>query len=50
MSRQFAVTDLAQAYPTTFVIDRAGRIVFRDMGSDKPTDLQAAVEKALSMD
>jgi peroxiredoxin len=39
-----------QAYPTTFVIDRAGRIVFRDMGSDKPTDLQAAVEKALSID
>jgi len=37
-----------QAYPTTFVIDRAGRIVFRDMGSGKPTDLQAAVEKALS--
>ena len=39
-----------QAYPTTFVIDRAGRIAFRDMGSGKPTDLQAAVEKALSMD
>jgi peroxiredoxin len=39
-----------QAYPTTFVIDRAGRIAFRDMGSGKPTDLQAAVEKALSID
>jgi peroxiredoxin len=39
-----------QAYPTTFVVDRAGRIVFRDMGSAKPTDLQAAVEKALSVD
>ena len=39
-----------QAYPTTFVIDRAGRIAFRDMGSGKPTDLQAAVEKALLID
>jgi peroxiredoxin len=39
-----------QAYPTTFVIDRAGRIAFRDMGSAKPTDLQAAVENALSND
>ncbi len=39
-----------QAYPTTFVIDRAGRIAFRDLGSGKPTDLRAAVEKALSMD
>jgi peroxiredoxin len=39
-----------QAYPTTFVIDRAGRIVFRDMGSGKPTELQAAVQKALSID
>lgn len=39
-----------QAYPTTFVIDRAGRIAFRDMGAGNPTDLQAAVEKALSID
>jgi len=38
------------AYPTTFVIDRAGRIAFRDMGSGKPTDLQAAIKKALSID
>jgi peroxiredoxin len=38
------------AYPTTFVIDRAGRIAFRDTGSGKPTDLRAAVEKALSID
>lgn len=37
-----------QAYPTTFVIDRAGRIAFRGMGSVEPTDLQAAVENALS--
>ena len=39
-----------QAYPTTYVIDRAGRIAFRDMGAGKPEDLQAAVEKALSID
>jgi len=39
-----------QAYPTTFVIDRAGRIAFRDMGYRGPADLQAAVEKALSKD
>jgi peroxiredoxin len=39
-----------QSYPTTFVIDRAGRIAFRGTGSDKPTDLQAAVEHALSND
>ena len=39
-----------QALPTTFVIDRAGRIAFRSMGSDNPTDLQAAVENALSND
>jgi len=37
-----------QAYPTTFVIDRAGRIAFRDTGSNTPEDLQAAVERALS--
>jgi thiol-disulfide isomerase/thioredoxin len=39
-----------QALPTTFVIDRAGRIAFRSMGSDNPTDLQAAVIGALSND
>jgi TonB family protein len=39
-----------QSYPTTFVIDRAGRIAFRDMGSGEPADLQAAVEKALLND
>jgi len=39
-----------QAYPTTFVIDRSGRIAFRDMGSGQPGDLQAAVGKALSID
>ena len=39
-----------QGYPTTFVIDRAGRIAFRDAGSGNPTDLQAAVEKVLPID
>ncbi len=39
-----------QGYPTTFVIDRAGRIAFRDMGSVNPAGLRAAVEKALSND
>lgn len=38
-----------QALPTTFVIDRAGRIALRDVGGN-PADLQAAVEKALSAD
>jgi len=37
-----------QSYPTTFVIDRAGRIAYRDMGSGDPGDLQAAVVKALT--
>jgi len=35
-----------QAYPSTFVIDRLGHIVFRDLGGDS-AKLQAAVEKAL---
>lgn len=37
-----------QSYPTTFVIDRAGRIAFRDIGSAGPQNLQAAVEMALA--
>jgi peroxiredoxin len=37
-----------QALPTTFVIDRTGRIAFRDVGGANPAELQAAVEKALS--
>jgi peroxiredoxin/outer membrane lipoprotein-sorting protein len=36
-----------EAYPSTFVIDRLGRIVFRDLGGADPAKLQAAVEKAL---
>ena len=36
-----------EAYPSTFVIDRLGHIVFRDLGGGDPAKLQAAVEKAL---
>jgi len=39
-----------QAYPTTFVIDSAGRIVLRDTGSPNADELKAAVRKALSVD
>jgi peroxiredoxin len=37
-----------QVYPTTYVIDRAGRIAFRDMGSADYAGLQDAVQNALS--
>jgi thiol-disulfide isomerase/thioredoxin len=36
-----------EAYPTTFVIDRNGRITFRGFASDSPSDLRKAVETAL---
>jgi peroxiredoxin/outer membrane lipoprotein-sorting protein len=36
-----------EAYPSTFVIDRLGHIVFRDLGGADPAKLQATVEKAL---
>jgi len=36
-----------EAYPSTFVVDRLGHIVFRDLGGADPAKLQAAVEKAL---
>ena len=39
-----------QAYPTTFVIGRDGRIAFRDLGSASADDLRAAVQKALAGD
>jgi len=35
------------AYPTTLVIDRAGKIVFREDGMDSPRPLIVAVQKAL---
>ena len=46
---QIASRYFVQSYPTTFVIDRAGRIAFRGTAGN-PTDLQAAVENALSND
>jgi len=39
-----------QAYPTTFVIGRDGKIAFRDLGGGSSDDLRAAVQKALSVD
>ena len=36
-----------EAYPSTFVIDRLGHIVYRDLGGGDPAKLQAAVENAL---
>jgi peroxiredoxin/outer membrane lipoprotein-sorting protein len=36
-----------EAYPSTFVIDRLGHIVYRDLGGGDPAKLQAAVDKAL---
>ena len=36
-----------EAYPTTFVIDRTGRIAFREVGGVAPDKLRAAVEEAL---
>jgi peroxiredoxin/outer membrane lipoprotein-sorting protein len=36
-----------EAYPTTFVVDRRGRIAFRDLGGESPDKLKAAVQAAL---
>jgi peroxiredoxin/outer membrane lipoprotein-sorting protein len=36
-----------EAYPTTFVVDRKGRIVLRELGGTSPDALRAAVELAL---
>ena len=36
-----------QSYPTTFVIDRQGRIAFRGMGGESAEGLQSAVDSAL---
>jgi peroxiredoxin len=46
VTRSYFIT----ALPTTFVIDRAGRIAFRGLGFDDPTGLQAVVENALVKD
>ena len=36
-----------EAYPTTFVVDRRGRIAFRDLGGDSAAKLRSAVQAAL---
>jgi peroxiredoxin len=36
-----------EAYPTTFVVDRQGRIAFRELGGGSPDKLREAVEAAL---
>ena len=36
-----------EGYPTTFVVDRSGRIVFRAFSEDSSADLRKAVETAL---
>ena len=38
-----------EAYPTTFVIDRVGRITFRDLGGNSPDKLRSAVQSALAV-
>lgn len=37
-----------EGYPTTFVVDRRGHIVFRSVGGEPPERMQAAVNKALA--
>ena len=36
-----------EGYPTTFVVDRRGRIAYRDVGGESPDKLRAAVGTAL---
>jgi thiol-disulfide isomerase/thioredoxin len=36
-----------EAYPTTFVVDRLGQVVYRELGGASPDGLRAAVEGAL---
>jgi len=37
-----------EAYPTVFVVDRQGKIKFRELGGGSPDELRAAVEAALN--
>jgi peroxiredoxin len=37
-----------EAYPTTFVVDRRGRIAFRELGGASPDKLRSAVQAALN--
>jgi len=36
-----------EAYPTTFVVDRRGRIAYRELGGNSPEKLRSAVQAAL---
>jgi peroxiredoxin/outer membrane lipoprotein-sorting protein len=36
-----------EAYPTTFVVDRRGRIAYRELGGSSPDKLRSAVQAAL---
>ena len=36
-----------EAYPTTFVVDRRGRIAFRELGGGSPDKLRSAVQTAI---
>jgi peroxiredoxin/outer membrane lipoprotein-sorting protein len=36
-----------EAYPTTFVVDRQGRIAFRELGGGSPDKLRSAVQSAI---
>jgi peroxiredoxin/outer membrane lipoprotein-sorting protein len=42
-----SATYFVEAYPTTFVVDRRGRIAYRDLGGEAPDKLRAAVGAAL---
>ena len=42
-----SATYFVEAYPTTFVVDRRGRISYRDLGGESPDKLRAAVGAAL---
>ena len=37
-----------EAYPTTFVVDRRGRIAYRELGGESPDKLRSAVQAALN--
>jgi peroxiredoxin/outer membrane lipoprotein-sorting protein len=42
-----SATYFVEGYPTTFVVDRRGRIAFRDLGGASPDKLRSAVQAAL---
>jgi peroxiredoxin/outer membrane lipoprotein-sorting protein len=42
-----SATYFVEAYPTTFIVDRRGRIAYRDLGGESPDKLRTAVGAAL---